>query len=207
MAVRPSVGWKQTGKKKRPASSTISIWRGEKAGPVLTAVKWSGARLTVIFLQVSLPHTSTMCSALAPAGRAGPPGLWRLYPLPQIYIHFSLPRWRREKPHMFSFLPFLGWADCLRMNHLPPRRSLVFHLAPWPGGYGPWGSMQWKTSLRGNASWNRQTAIPSACAVPAASWRTGISSEKILGKAKSKSNEEREECWRSRGCSGLGHLS
>lgn len=63
-----------------------------------------------------------------------------------------------------------------------------------PGTVARWlrpteGSTQWKTSLRGNASWNRQTAIPSACAVPAASWRTGIWSEKMLGKAKSKSKE------------------
>lgn len=34
MAVRPSVGWKQTGKKKKDQlPPTISIWRGEKAGP------------------------------------------------------------------------------------------------------------------------------------------------------------------------------
>lgn len=42
----------------------IYIWL-RKSGRVPAAVKWSGSRLKAIFLEVSLQHTTTMCSFLA----------------------------------------------------------------------------------------------------------------------------------------------
>lgn len=120
-------------------------------------------------------------------------------PQPQFYIHFSLPRWRQRKPHMFFFLPFLGGADCLRMNHLPHQWTLALHLAQWPGWiWHTEGSTQWKTSLHGNASWSCQTTAPSVSTVQTSSWRTGILSKKILRKAKNKSKEGWKGLWRNK---------
>lgn len=120
-------------------------------------------------------------------------------PQPQFYIHFFLPGWRRQKPHVFFLLPSLGRADCLRRNHLPHQRALVFHLAQWPSWiWHTEGNARWKTSLHGNASWSCQATVTSVFVVQAASWRTVILSKKMLGKAKSKSKEGWKESWRAK---------
>lgn len=89
--------------KKDQLPQTIYIWLGEKAGPVPTAVKWSGARLKVIFLEVSLPHTTTMCSFLAQAGFADLPELWRLYPSPSFTSIFLCQGGGSRNHTCFSF--------------------------------------------------------------------------------------------------------
>lgn len=79
------------------------MWLGEKAGPVPTAVKWSGARLKVIFLEVSLPHTTTMCSFLAQTGFSDLPELWRLYPSPRFTSIFLCQGEGSKNHTCFSF--------------------------------------------------------------------------------------------------------
>ena len=83
-------------------------------------------------------------------------------PQPQSHDHFSLPRWRRQKPHMFFFLPSLGGADRLRMNHLPHGRALVFHLAQWPEWI--WHAEQ--RTMENKSSWQRSPRLPDSSAFP-----------------------------------------
>ena len=123
-------------------------------------------------------------------------------PQPQFYIHFSLPRWRQQKPHMFFFLPFLGGVDCLRMNHLPHQRTLAFHLAQWPGWmWDTEGSTQWKTSLHGNASGSCQTTAPSMSVVQAG--KREFWARKCWGKLRTRAKKGGKDCGEPKVCSGL----
>lgn len=193
-------------RKKDQLPQTISIWLGENAGPVPTAVKWSGARLKVIFPEVSLPHTSTMCFSLAQAGSADLPELWRLHPQPQFTSIFLCQGEGGKNHTCFSFSLFSaelissGWT----IFHISERRYFTWHNGPADMAHG--GNTQWKTSLHGNASWNSQTAVPSVFVVQAASWGTGILSERMLGKAKSKCKGGWAGSWRTRRALALARV-
>ena len=63
---------------------------------------------------------------------------------------------------MFFFLPSLGAADRLRMNHLPHGRTLVFHLARWPG----WIWHAGQCTMENKSSWQRSPRLPDGSAFP-----------------------------------------
>ena len=117
-----------------------------------------------------------------------------------VVIHFPLPGGRRQKPPMFSLLPSLGTADCLRMNHLPHQRALAVHLAQRRG----W---MWHTEgsagPHATASGSGQTAVPSRVCRPRCWLESCHVEQKMLGRLRARAEKGRRRRGAPEVCSGL----